>query len=102
VEFLERVGYGARGILYVVMGSPALGLARGIGGKATDQSGSLTTLARGTFGKIVLFTLAVGLAAYSFWGFVHAILDPLHRGDLDLGALPLAGNSSAPRRLKPV
>ena len=85
VEFLERVGYVARGILYVVMGSLALGLALGVGGKATDQSGSLTTLAGGTFGKIVLLTLVVGLAAYSFWGFVRAILDPLHRGDHPAG-----------------
>lgn len=30
VEFLERVGYVARGVLYVVMGSLALGLALGI------------------------------------------------------------------------
>jgi len=81
VEFLERVGYVARGSLYVVMGSLALGLALGVGGKATDQSGSLTTLAGGTFGKALLLSLVVGLAAYSFWGFVRAILDPLHRGD---------------------
>jgi Domain of Unknown Function (DUF1206) len=85
VEFLERVGYVARGILYVVMGSLALGLALGTGGKATDQSGSLTTLAGGTYGKILLLTLVVGLAAYSFWGFVRAILDPLHRGDHPAG-----------------
>src|SRR3981081_2539054 len=63
------------------MGSLALGLALGVGGKATDQSGSLTTLAGGTFGKVLLLTLVVGLAAYSFWGFVRAIFDPLHRGD---------------------
>jgi hypothetical protein len=81
IEFLERVGYIARGLLYVVMGSLALGLALGVGGKATDQSGSLTTLAGGTFGKVLLLVLVVGLAAYSFWGFVRAIFDPLHRGD---------------------
>jgi len=85
VEFLERVGYVARGILYLVMGSLALGLALGVGGKATDQSGSLTTLGGGTFGKILLLTLVVGLAAYSFWGFVRAIFDPLHRGDHPAG-----------------
>ena len=47
VELLERVGYVTRGVLYVVMGSLALGLALGFGGKATDQSGSLATLAGG-------------------------------------------------------
>jgi len=81
LEFLERVGYIARGVLYVVMGALALGLALGSGGKATDQSGSLATLAGGTFGKVLLLVFVVGLGAYSLWGFVRAILDPLHRGD---------------------
>ena len=81
IKFLERLGYVARGVLYVVMGSLALGLALGIGGKATDQAGSMATLAAGTFGKVLLLVFVVGLAAYSLWGFVRAIYDPLHRGD---------------------
>ncbi len=80
VELLERVGYVTRGVLYVVMGALALGLTLGLGGKATDQSGSLATLAGGGFGKIMLIVFVVGLAAYSLWGFVRAIFDPLHRG----------------------
>jgi hypothetical protein len=81
VELLERVGYIARGVLYVVMGALAVGLALGHGGKATDQSGSLAALAGGTFGKVLLLAFVVGLAAYSLWGFVRAIFDPLNRGD---------------------
>ena len=80
LELLERVGYIARGVLYVVMGALALGLTLGLGGKATDQSGSLATLAGGGFGKVMLIVFVVGLAAYSLWGFVRAIFDPLHRG----------------------
>jgi Domain of Unknown Function (DUF1206) len=85
LELLERVGYVARGVLYVVMGALALGLALGIGGKATDQSGSLTTLAGGAFGKLLLLVFVAGLAAYSLWGFVRAIFDPLNRGDHPAG-----------------
>ena len=81
LELLERVGYVARGILYVVMGSLALGLVLGVGGKATDPSGSLATLAGGASGKVLLLVMAIGLAAYSLWGFVRAIFDPLHRGE---------------------
>jgi hypothetical protein len=81
VEFLERVGYIARGVLYVVMGLLALGLALGAGGKATDQSGSLATLAGGTLGKFMLLVFIVSLAAYSLWGFARAVFDPLHRGN---------------------
>src|SRR5579872_3614903 len=80
LELLERVGYVVRGVLYGVMGLLALGLAAGVGGAATDQSGSLLFITGNPFGKIVLLTVAIGLGAYSIWGFVRAILDPLHRG----------------------
>ena len=81
LEFLERVGYVARGVLYVVMGLLALAIALSIGGgQATDLSGSLVFLIGNPFGKLVLIAMIVGLAAYSLWGFIRAIFDPLHRG----------------------
>jgi hypothetical protein len=81
LEFLERVGYVARGVLYVVMGLLALAIALSIGGgQATDLSGSLVFLIGNPFGKVVLIAMIVGLAAYSLWGFIRAIFDPLHRG----------------------
>ncbi|TMF37372.1 MAG: DUF1206 domain-containing protein [Chloroflexi bacterium] len=80
LEFLERVGYVMRGVIYAVMGVLALGLALGIGGGATDQSGSLKLITAGPTGKALLLAVAFGLGAYSIWGFVRAIFDPLHRG----------------------
>jgi hypothetical protein len=80
LEFLERVGYIVRGLLYGAMGTLALGLAIGVGGAATDQSGSLMMLARGPAGRVLLIAVIAGLGAYSLWGFVRAIFDPLHRG----------------------
>jgi hypothetical protein len=80
LERLERLGYLARGVLYVVTGLLALGLALQVGGQATDLSGSLVFLIGNPFGKLVLIVIAIGLAAYSVWGFVRAIFDPLHRG----------------------
>jgi Domain of Unknown Function (DUF1206) len=50
------------------------------GGKATDLSGSLVWLIGNPFGKVVLVVTIIGLIAYSIWGFVRAIYDPLHRG----------------------
>ena len=82
LEFLERLGYVARGVLYAVMGLLALGIALGLGGgKATDLSGSLVFLIGNPYGKVVLVVMIIGLVAYSLWGFVRAIFDPLHRGD---------------------
>src|SRR5690349_6990496 len=80
LELLERLGYVMRGAIYGAMGTFALGLALGLGGTATDQSGSLVILTGGPAGKLLLFAVVVGLGAYSIWGFVRAIFDPLHRG----------------------
>ena len=81
LELLERAGYVIRGVLYGVMGALALGLAVGIGGRATDPTGSLVLLTQNPAGRFLLFAVVIGLGAYALWGFVRAILDPLHRGD---------------------
>jgi Domain of Unknown Function (DUF1206) len=81
LELLERLGYVVRGVLYAVMGFLALRIALATpGGKATDLSGSLVWLIGNQFGKLVLIVTIIGLVAYSIWGFVRAIFDPLHRG----------------------
>ena len=80
LEFLERVGYVVRGVLYAAMGVFALGLALGLGGTATDQRGSLVILTGGTAGRVLLFAVVIGLGAFSTWGFVRAVFDPLNRG----------------------
>ena len=81
LALLERLGYVVRGALYAVMGLLALGVALGIvGGQTTDLSGSLVFLTSNPFGKLMLVVVIVGLAAYSLWGFIRAIYDPLHRG----------------------
>jgi hypothetical protein len=81
LEILERLGYAVRGALYAVMGLLALRVVLGVaGGQTTDLTGSLVSLISNPFGKLVLIVAAIGLAAYSLWGLVRAIFDPLHRG----------------------
>src|ERR1700730_13854409 len=81
LELLERLGYLVRGALYAVMGLLALKIVLSVaGGQATDLTGSLVVLVSNPFGKLVLIVAAIGLAAYSLWGFTRAIYDPLHRG----------------------
>jgi hypothetical protein len=82
LELLERLGYVVRGALYAVMGLLALRIVFSVaGGEATDLTGSLVALIRNPYGKFVLVVVAVGLAAYSIWGFTRAVYDPLHRGN---------------------
>src|SRR5260370_17008614 len=81
LELVERLGYAVRGALYAVMGLLALLLVFSVGGgKTTDLTGSLVVLVSNPWGKLVLIIAAVGLTAYSLWGFTRAIYHPLHRG----------------------
>lgn len=69
LELLERLGYVARGALYVMMGLLALGVALRIGGgQTTDLTGSLVFMVGNPYGKLVLMAFAIGLAAYSLCG----------------------------------
>src|ERR1700682_4613349 len=86
LEFLERLGYVVRGALYAAMGVLALRIVLSVaGGQATDLTGSLVFLVGKPFGKVLLVVAAIGLGAYSVWGFTRAIYDPLHRGSDSAG-----------------
>lgn len=92
LEILERLGYAVRGALYAAMGILALRIVLGVaGGQATDLTGALVFLVSNPLGKLVLIVAVVGLAAYSLWGLVRAIYDPLHRGSDKSGYLARLG-----------
>jgi hypothetical protein len=73
-EWLSRAGFVARATVYLIIGVLALGLALGIGGKATNQQGALQTLARQPFGTVLLVLVAIGLAGYAAWRLTRAAL----------------------------
>jgi Domain of Unknown Function (DUF1206) len=80
-ERTARLGYVVRGFIYGTMGVLALGLAIGRGSDTTDQRGTLALLGANPVTKIFLLVVITSLLAYSGWGFIRAIYDPLHRGD---------------------
>ena len=71
-EVLARTGLVAKGVSYGLVGVLAIGVAVGVGGKATSQTGALKQLAGSSFGSVVLVLLAAGLAAYALWRFAQA------------------------------
>jgi hypothetical protein len=86
-EPAARVGYTAKGLVYVVVGGLALRAAVGWGGRVTDTRGALQTMNEpGIVGALPLALTSVGLAAYVFWRFAQALLDLDGKGD-DLKAL---------------
>jgi fumarate reductase subunit D len=73
-EGLARAGFVARAVVYGIIGILAVKLAVGSGGKTTDQTGALKTLANQPFGKVLLVLVAIGLAGYSLWRLAHAVV----------------------------
>ena len=84
IERLARVGYAAKGFIYVLIGVLAMRAAfSGSGdGKTTGSKGALATLAdEGTFSLIVLWIVAIGLVGYALWNLFRAIMDPENEGN---------------------
>jgi hypothetical protein len=82
-EALERgarLGYAARGLVYLIIGGLAFLGGIGRGGGTTDTKGALVTLLGQPFGRILLALVAVGLLSYAIWRFVMAVKDPEQHG----------------------
>ncbi len=73
-EWLSRAGFGARGLIYGIIGLLALRLAIGQGGRTTNQQGALHTVANQPLGKLLLALLALGLGGYAIWRFARAAI----------------------------
>ncbi|WP_291077579.1 DUF1206 domain-containing protein [Hyphomonas sp.] len=80
IEWLMRAGYGARGVVYLIVGGLAFFAALN-GGEAEGTSGALVFLVRQPFGSVLLAITAVGLFAYTLWRLVDGILDLEDEGD---------------------
>src|SRR5947208_12274665 len=92
LELLERLGYIVRGALYFVIGLLALRIALSQpDGHEVDLTGSVVFLIGNPLGKLVLLVIIVGLAAYSVWGLIRAVFDPLHRGSDPSGYMARLG-----------
>ncbi|MGI8671142.1 MAG: DUF1206 domain-containing protein [Luteitalea sp.] len=70
---LVRVGYAAKGVIYLLIGALALQLAFADGGRLTDSAGAMKTIVAQPFGLALLTVIAIGLLAYAGWEVVGAI-----------------------------
>ncbi len=62
--------------MYGLMGMLAVGVATGVGGRATDPSGVLEEIGAQPFGLVLLGLVALGLTGYALWRLVQALADP--------------------------
>ena len=70
--WVARTGLVAKGVSFGIVGTLAVLLAFGVGGKATSRQGALATISDEPYGAVLLILLAAGFAAYAIWRFVEA------------------------------
>lgn len=74
LTMLTRLGFAARGLIYLVISLLILTT-----GRAEDPQGALEYLGRGG-GQLLLLAMTLGLLAYGFWRLFDAIFDIEHHG----------------------
>ncbi|HST59465.1 MAG TPA: DUF1206 domain-containing protein [Longimicrobium sp.] len=80
VQRLARLGYAAKGVVYVIIGVIAADAAFSPAEQVEGTHGALGTILRQPFGKVLLGIMALGLAGYVLWKVVQAVMDPEHKG----------------------
>ena len=78
---LGRLGYVAKGVVYIVIGFLATRAALGAGGRTTDTRGAIQTIGDAPFGEFALWVIVIGLFGYAAWRLTSAITDAERRGD---------------------
>jgi hypothetical protein len=74
-EILARIGYGARGAIYVLVGVLALWSAIRAGNRPPGTKGAIRVLLDQPFGFALVAFVAIGLVGFALWRFAQAALD---------------------------
>jgi preprotein translocase subunit SecG len=77
---LAKVGFVARGVVYILIGVLALAIALGKPAPQADRTGALQAVATHPFGTFVLWLLVIGFAAMALWRFAQAYYGVHRRG----------------------
>ena len=75
LEALTRIGFAARGVMYILIGVLALR-----SGRTEDGAGALATLSGGS-GSILLAIMALGFLGYGLWRLSEAAVDSENHGN---------------------
>ncbi|OQP83840.1 hypothetical protein BTR14_21695 [Rhizobium rhizosphaerae] len=91
LEILAKLGYGARGVVYLLVGGMALLAAFGAGGGNVEARSALDLILTQPFGRVWLALVALGLASFVLWRAVQAAVNPDRQPDNAKGYLIRAG-----------
>ncbi|HEX2860183.1 MAG TPA: DUF1206 domain-containing protein [Lacunisphaera sp.] len=77
---IARVGFAAKGTIYLLIGGLALAFAVGFTRQPEDTRGAIEVVSQQPFGAVALLVLALGLVSYGLWNAVQCVWDPEHVG----------------------
>lgn len=93
IEGFARVGFVAKGVLYMTVSALAASAALGWGGKAdADSHTALQKLFDAPFGRALVAIIAIGLIGYAAWRIIEGVADPQRRGHGAKGLAIRAGS----------
>lgn len=80
IGVLARMGYAARALVYLMVGSLAILAAVDMGGETTNSKGVVREIAKQPFGQFLLVLLIAGLVGYVIWRSTQALRDTDNHG----------------------
>lgn len=80
LELAARIGYGARGFVYLSVGAIALLSAMDRVGDAVGSRGAVAWLAEQPYGRVWLIVLGLGLWAFVVWRILQSVFDADREG----------------------
>lgn len=92
-EYLARLGYAAKAVVYAIVGVLAMLAVTNRGGMVTDTSGALRVVLSKPLGHSLLVVVAIGLCGYAVWRLVDALFDPDRDGTTVGGLVTRIGNA---------
>lgn len=76
LHVLARLGFAVNGLVHILIGALAIGIARDGGSTDADQSGAFTQLASTPGGVFLLWAVVIGMFALGLWLLISAFLMP--------------------------
>lgn len=96
LQLAAKLGWLAKGALYITLGALAVVAAFGQGGAVEDGKGVLSWVASQPFGTFLLAAAGVGFICYALWRVVQVIFDPeRHHSNKEMIAKRLGWAASA-------